>query len=81
MVFSTLLFLFVYLGIVLAVYFLLPKRFRNVWLFITSIFFYAYGEPIYLFLMMASVTLNYVSGLLIEKFREEAKKKKTVLIA
>ncbi len=80
MVFSTLLFLFVYLGIVLAVYFVLPKRFRNVWLFVTSILFYAYGEPIYLFLMLASITLNYVSGLLIHKFREEHKRKKTVLI-
>ena len=80
MVFSTLLFLFVYLGIVLAVYFVLPKRLRNVWLFITSIFFYAYGEPVYLFLMLASITLNYGSGLLIEKFREDGKKKKTVLV-
>lgn len=79
-VFSTLLFLFVYLGIVLAVYFVLPRRYRNLWLFITSIIFYGYGEPVYLFLMFASITVNYVSGLLIEKFRENGKKKKAVLI-
>lgn len=80
MVFSSILFLFLYFGIVLAVYYLLPRRFRNLWLFVMSLLFYGYGEPVFLFLMLGSITLNYFSGILIQKFREDSKKKKLTLI-
>lgn len=80
MVFSSLLFLFVFFVVTLAVYFLLPKRFRNLWLFITSIFFYGYGEPVFLILLFASITLNYFAGIWIGKFADKPKEKKRVLI-
>lgn len=80
MVFSSLLFMFVYLVVTMGVYYLLPRKFRNPWLFVVSIIFYGFGEPIYVLLMIASITLNYVSGLFIEKFRENKGKKKLVLV-
>ena len=80
MVFSSLLFLFFFFLITLLVYFLLPKRFRNVWLFITSILFYGYGEPIFLLLLFASISLNYAAGILIGKFMDKPKEKKQVLV-
>ena len=80
MVFSSVLFLFVYLGVVLAVYYILPRRFRNLWLFVSSLLFYAYGEPAFLLLMLASITWNYFSGILIRRHDEILKKKKTILV-
>ena len=68
MVFSSVLFLFLFLGVVLAVYYLLPRKMRNLWLFVTSLLFYGYGEPVFLFLMIGSITWNYVCGRLIEDF-------------
>ncbi len=62
MVFSSLPFLFRFLPLVLLLYFSVPKRFRNLVLFLTSLFFYAWGEPIYLFVMLFSITFNYFFG-------------------
>lgn len=80
MVFSSLPFLFLFLTAVLAVYYAVPKRFRNAVLFVFSLLFYGYGEPIFIVLMMFSVTLNYVSGILLGKFGNSAGKKKAVLV-
>ena len=80
MVFSSLLFMFVYLVVTMGVYYLLPRKFRNLWLFIVSIVFYGFGEPVYVLLMIASITVNYVSGLLLERFADEKGKKKLVLV-
>ena len=63
MVFSSVFFLFFYFLAVLAVYYGLPRRFRNFWLFAVSIFFYGYGEPIYVLLLLASILGNYLCGL------------------
>ena len=80
MVFSSILFLFVYLPVVLAVYYIAPARFRNLWLFIVNLLFYAWGEPVYILLMMFSITLNYAAGLLIAKYRvTQDAKARTVL--
>ena len=80
MVFSSLLFLFVFLAVTLALYYLIPNRvYRNVVLLVLSLFFYGWGEPVYLLLMIFSIILNYVSGLLVEKFRDNKKKAKAVL--
>lgn len=79
-VFSSLIFLFFYLTVVTAVYFLLPRKARNLWLFVASVFFYGYGEPVYLLLLFASVTLNYAAGLLLARFSGAQNKKKAVLI-
>ena len=73
MVFSSLLFLFRFLPAVLILYFIVPKKFRNTVLFFTSLIFYAWGEPKYVFLMLFSITINYVSGLVIHKFQTEGR--------
>ena len=81
MVFSSIFFLFCYLPVVLAVYYIVPKRYRNLWLFIVNLVFYGWGEPVYVLLMVFSICLNYTSGRLIGTYREEQKNKaKTVLI-
>ena len=69
MVFSSILFMFIYLPVVLAVYYLSPLRWRNVWLFAVNLVFYGWGEPVYLFLMMISITINYISGYQVGKYR------------
>lgn len=80
MVFSSLLFLFLYLGIVLLIYYVLPRHLRNLWLFLVSIFFYGYGEPVFVLLLLASITVNYLCGYLIEKFTDRPAYKRWTLI-
>ena len=63
MLFSSIVFLFTFLPVVLILYYLLPVRFRNVILLLASLVFYAWGEPVYLFLMLLSILFNYFSGL------------------
>ena len=80
MVFSSILFLFVYLPVVLAVYYVVPARYRNLWLFIVNLVFYGWGEPVYILLMAFSIVLNYTAGLLIARYRLlEDKKARAVL--
>lgn len=80
MVFSSILFMFLYLPVVLAVYYLVPVRYRNVWLFAVNMVFYGWGEPVYILLMVFSICLNYASGLWIGKFHQtDRRKAKTVL--
>ena len=69
MVFSTPLFLFVFLPPVLLLSFILPKRARNAFLLFANMVFYAYGEPKYALLMAGSIVVNYVFGILIGKKR------------
>ena len=73
MVFSSLLFLFRFLPIVLALYFILPRKFRNALLFIASLIFYAWGEPIYVTLMLFSTVVDYTHGLLVERFKSQGR--------
>ena len=75
MVFSSTTFLFFYLPVVLAVYYLVPARWRNVWLFAVNLVFYGWGEPVYILLMVFSITLNYTAGLLVARCRETQPKK------
>ena len=63
MLFSSLVFLWIFLPVVLVLYRFLPGRGKNALLLATSIFFYAWGEPVYILLMLASITLNYLGGL------------------
>ena len=84
MLFSSISFLFYFLVGVLAIYFILTFKFKifkkkngeyyyfeakNFVLLIASLFFYFYGEPIYTILMVATILVNYVAGLLVDKFR------------
>ncbi|CDQ18927.1 MBOAT family O-acyltransferase [Halobacillus karajensis] len=79
MVFSHLVFLFCFLPIVLISYFLAPKFFKNIILLIASLFFYAWGEPIYIFLMLFSIQMNYFLGRLIGK--DPSKKRGYLILA
>ncbi len=65
MVFSSTIFIFLFLPIVLGIYFLLKKKSRNLFLLIASLFFYAWGEGLLVLLMMSSICANYVMGMLI----------------
>lgn len=62
MVFSSLTFLFVFLPVTLLGYRLLPKRLRIGFLLLSSLLFYAWGEPLYVFLMMGSILINWLIG-------------------
>ena len=75
MVFSSLLFLFLFLPAVLLLYFLVPRRFRNLILLAVSLFFYAWGEPLYVFLMIGTILFDYIFGILIERFLKKEKKR------
>lgn len=63
MVFSSPLFLFVFLPIVLALYYVLARSCRNILLLIASLIFYAWGEPVYVLLMIGSIFFNWIIGL------------------
>ena len=63
MVFSSIFFIFYFLPAILAVYFLAPKRHRNLVLFLGSLIFYAWGEPVYVALMLFSTAFNYFAGM------------------
>ena len=69
MVFSSLTFLLWFLPCVLVVYFLVPKKSKNAILFAFSLLFYAWGEPIYVGLMIFSTVLDYCCGRTVEKYR------------
>lgn len=72
MVFSSITFLFYFLPISLAMYFIVPPKGKNLVLLLASLFFYAWGEPIYIVLMLFSILLNYAFGFLIYNARSRA---------
>ena len=69
MLFSSIPFLYYFLPAVLLLYFIAPKKLKNTVILISSLFFYAWGEPKYVILMIISITAGYILGLLIEKFK------------
>ena len=69
MVFSSITFLFYFLPIVLALYYLVPNKFKNLILLISSFIFYFYGEPKYVLLMAFSIISTYICGILVDKYR------------
>ncbi|MBR2311146.1 MAG: MBOAT family protein [Oscillospiraceae bacterium] len=75
MLFSGIPFLFYFLPIVLILYFLVPRKFKNTVLLLASLFFYGWGEPKYLFLMAGTILLFYLCGLAIEKAATQSKKR------
>ena len=74
MIFSSLTFLFAYLPVTLAVYFLTPLRWRNWVLLAVSLFFYGWGEPVYILIMFLSILIDYTHGMLVEKYRSDDRK-------
>ncbi|MCQ2496865.1 MAG: MBOAT family protein [Lachnospiraceae bacterium] len=79
MLFSSLSFLYYFLPIVLILYIVSPKKLKNLVILLSSLVFYAWGEPKYVILMIISILLGYIFGLLIEKL-EKGKLRKFVLI-
>lgn len=80
MVFSSLIFIFAYLVITLAVYYVTPLKWRNLVLFVVSLAFYGWGEPTYIILMLISIVSAYAFGFGIEKYRESDKKTAKILL-
>ena len=70
MVFSSLEFMFLYFPVVLLLYFITPLKWRNATLFLTSLIFYGWGEPLYVFLMLFTITVDYFFGFMVGKYRE-----------
>ncbi len=79
MVFSSPVFLFLFLPTVFIIYKVLPKRVKNYLLIAASLFFYAWGEPVYILLMLASVTVNYVMARAIGAGMEKQRGAKVLL--
>ena len=76
MLFSSITFLFLFLPIVLAVYYLVPYKVKNIVLLIASLFFYAWGEPVYVILMILSIVFNYFCGQDIKANEDDPRKAK-----
>ncbi len=79
MVFSSIIFLFLFLPLTLILYYLVGKTFRNSFLLLASLFFYAWGEQFYVFVMLASIGMNYVFGMLLDP-KAPPRKQKMVLM-
>ena len=73
MIFSSVFFVFLFLPIVLLAYFIVPGRLKNVVILISSLIFYAWGEPVYIALMIFSIVYNYIAGIEIDYHREEGR--------
>lgn len=69
MVFSSLLFLFRFLPAVLLVYYLVPRPLRNLVLLLFSLVFYAWGEPVYILLMLVSILVSFIGGILVDRYK------------
>lgn len=80
MVFSSAVFLCIYLPLVLLGYYICPKKWRNLFLLIVSLVFYAWGEPKYVLLMMFSILTNYIFGRLMYRNRENRRRLKLMLV-
>lgn len=80
MLFSSVTFLFIFLPVTLALYYIVPERFRNIVMLAASLIFYAWGEPLYVVLMLLSILLNYICGLDIGSKRENPRKARRSLI-
>ena len=81
MVFSSLIFIFAYLAVTIAVYYVTPLKWRNLVLFVVSLAFYGWGEPKYIALMIISILIAYFFGFFIEKHRETNKKRAKIYLA
>ena len=80
MLFSSLFFLWVFLPVVLLGSRVLPRSWVNPFLTIASLFFYAWGEPFYVLIMLASIAVNYTCGLLLDRAACEGGRKTEVRV-
>ena len=80
MIFSSIPFLFFFFPLFILLYFTLPFKYKNYILLLFSLIFYAWGEPIYILLMIFSSIVDFINGKNIEKYKDDNKKKKFYLI-
>lgn len=80
MIFSSIPFLFLFFPLFILLYFTLPFKYKNHILLLFSLIFYAWGEPIYILLMIFSSIVDFINGKNIEKYKDDNKKKKIYLI-
>ena len=80
MLFSSIVFLFTFLPVTLIVYYIVPGAFKNVVMLLASLVFYAWGEPVYIILMLLSILFNYVCGIDIARYLKQGKKRRRRLI-
>lgn len=78
MLFSSMVFLWIFLQIVFCGYHLLKDQYKNIWLLVASLIFYSWGEPAYIFLMLFSIIVNYLLGIWMDRY---AKKKIVLIVA
>ena len=81
MVFSSLNFLLIFLPIVLLLHSVLPFKYKNIVLLAASIIFYAWGEPVYVILMILSIGFNYMSGLVLGELEDPHMRKRQLIFA
>ncbi len=80
MVFSSLIFIFIFLPLVLVSYYIVPRRLRNTVILLASLLFYAWGEPTYIILIIISILINYLGALLIRSNIKNKDKSKFIFI-
>lgn len=80
MVFSSLPFLFLFLTIVLLISHILPFKFRNFFLLLANLVFYAYGEPVYVLIMIGSILVNFFAGLLMDKQTTQGRRRAVLVV-
>ncbi|MDR0944155.1 MAG: MBOAT family protein [Ruminococcus sp.] len=80
MVFSSLVFLFFFLPITMIVYFLSGKKLKNIVLLVSGLVFYAWGEPVYVLIMITSAAIDYFAGRLLDKYSDNDKLRRVFLL-
>lgn len=73
MLFTSISFLYYFLPALIIIYFITPKKYKNIILLIASLLFYFYGEPKYVFLMIAEIVIAYTGAILIDKYKNQSK--------
>ncbi len=73
MLFTSISFLYYFLPALIIIYFITPKKYKNIILLIASLLFYFYGEPKYVFLMILEIIIAYIGAILIDKYKSQSK--------
>ena len=73
MLFTSISFLYYFLPVLILIYFITPKKYKNIILLIASLLFYFYGEPKYVLLMIIEIIIAYIGAILIDKYKNQSK--------
>ncbi|MGN1482064.1 MBOAT family O-acyltransferase [Porcipelethomonas sp.] len=80
MVFSSIVFIYFFLPVILLIYYAVPKQIKNIILLASGLLFYAWGEPVYVFLMLFTTAVDYTAGRIIDRFDANDKIRRAALI-